>query len=380
MTSAGSNIPLTRPATDEVELAAVAAVLESGWLAGQGPQGALLEQEFADLTGRAHAIAVNNCTAGLHLAVRALGLDAGDEVLVADYSFPATAHAVLYAGGVPRFVDVRADTATMDPASLIERITPQTRGIIGVDALGVPADWDQLEKVAADHGLWLLEDAACSVGGSFDDRPCGSFGDVAVFSLHARKGITSGEGGVIVTDDADLAASMRSASCFGMRSALARQDAATLNLPDFPELGYNYKLSDILAAVARVQLTKLDGFLAERQRLADRYAELLRDVPGVSAPTVPDDRRSTWQTYAVTVDAGVDRNQVIVDLRARGIGCNIGTYALNGQGVYGDERRDCPVSDDIFDRHLALPLFPGLSDVEQEQVTTTLADVLAERR
>jgi perosamine synthetase len=377
VTSAGNDIPLTRPTTDEVELAAVAAVLKSGWLAGQGPQGALLEQEFAAVTGRAHAIAVNNCTAGLHLAVRALGIEAGDEVLVADYSFPATAHAVLYAGGVPRFVDVRPDTATMDPASLIDRITPRTRGIIAVDALGVPADWDQLEKIAADHGLWLLEDAACSAGGAFDNRPCGSFGDVAVFSLHARKGITSGEGGVIVTDDADLAARMRSASCFGMRSALARQDAASLEVPDFPELGYNYKLSDILAAVARVQLGKLDGFLFERRRLAARYAELLDDLPGATSPNIPEDRLPTWQTYALTLDPELDRDRILVELRRRGIGSNIGTYALQGQGVYDDPRRDCPVSAALFARHLAVPMFVGLTGSEQERVATTLARVLA---
>jgi dTDP-4-amino-4,6-dideoxygalactose transaminase len=370
-------IPLTRPSTDDAERAAVDAVLASGWLAGQGPHGALLEQGFTELTGRAHAVAVNNCTAGLHLAVTALGLEPGDEVLVADYTFPATAHAVLYAGGVPRFVDVLPGTGTIDPASAKERITPRTRGIIGVDALGVPADWDDLSALAAEHGLWLLEDAACATGGRYRDRPCGAFGDIAVFSLHARKGITSGEGGVVVTDDADLAARMRSASCFGMRSAHARQDAAVLEIPEFAEVGYNYKLSDVLAAIAGAQLAKLGAFLAERDRLAGRYAELLAGVPGVQAPTVPDDRVATWQTYAVTLDRGIDRDATVMALRHRGIGSNIGTYALHAQGVYADVRRDCPVSADLFARHLALPMFPGLSDADQDRVVAELAATLS---
>lgn len=375
MTSAGANIPLTRPATDEVELKAVGAVLASGWLAGQGPQGTLLEQEFARLTGREHAIAVNNCTAGLHLAVLSLGLVPGDEVLVADYSFPATAHAVLYAGGVPKFVDVRPETATIDVSLVSEQVTDRTRGIIGVDALGVPADWDRLEKIAAEHGLWLLEDAACSVGGLFRGRPCGSFGDVAVFSLHARKGVTSGEGGVIVTDDADIAARMRNLSCFGMRSALARQDAFSLEVPDFADLGYNYKLSDILAAVALAQLSKLDEFLLERRRLAVRYGELLGPIAGVGTPQIPDDRQSTWQTYAVTLADGIDRDEVVIELRNRGIGCNIGTYALHAQSLYG-ETRSFPESARLFAQHLALPMYFGLHEEDLVRVTDTLVEVL----
>ncbi|RNL79071.1 DegT/DnrJ/EryC1/StrS family aminotransferase [Nocardioides marmorisolisilvae] len=376
MTSAGENIPLTRPSTDAAELAAVAAVLESGWLAGQGPQGTLLEQEFAALTGRAHAVAVNNCTAGLHLAVEALGLEPGDEVLVADYSFPATAHAVLYVGGIPRFVDVRPDTGTIDASLIPDQITSRTRGIIGVDALGVPADWDQLEKLAAEHGLWLLEDAACSAGGVYQGRPCGSFGDVAVFSLHARKGITSGEGGVIVTDDADLAARMRSLSCFGMRSALSRQNAAVLEIPEFADLGYNYKLSDVLAGVARTQLGKLDGFLDERCRIAARYSELLGQIEGVTVPATLDDRQPTWQTYAVTLADGVDRNRTVVELRERGIGSNIGTYALHQQSVY-EPSTSCPSSARLFARHLALPMYVGLREADQVRVASELTSVLA---
>ena len=200
-------------------------------MAGQGPCSTALEEGFKELTGREHAVALNNCTAALHLALAALGVGPGDEVLVADYSFPATGHAVLYCGASPVFVDVRADIGTMNPSLVEAAITPRTRGIVAVDALGIPADWDPLQEVARRHGLFVVEDAACATGGVYAGRPCGSFGDVEVFSLHARKGITCGEGGVLTTDDAAIAQKVRQDACFGMESAFARQSADTLAMP-----------------------------------------------------------------------------------------------------------------------------------------------------
>jgi perosamine synthetase len=365
-------VPLSRPTVGADELAAVAAVLESGWLAGQGPHSTRLEQGFRELTGRRHAVAVNNCTAGLHLALAALGVGPGDEVLVADYTFPATGHAVLYCGARPVMVDVRPDTATMDPERAAVAITERTKGIVAVDALGTPADWDALEHLARDRGLFLVEDAACSAGGSYQGRPCGSFGDVAVFSLHARKGITCGEGGVVVTDDDELAARIRATSCFGMASAYSRQSTNGLVVPDFPDLGYNYKLSDILAAVAVVQLGRLADLHERRQVLAARYEKLLAGITGIRPPVVPADRVSTWQTYAVTVEAPLRRHDVVAHLRAAGIGCTIGTYALHRQGVYGPDVASCPESNRLFEHHLALPMFPDLTEQDQDRVVAAL--------
>lgn len=372
-------IPLSRPSTDETELAAVAEVLQSGWMAGQGPHGTRLEEGFKKLTGRAYAIAVNNCTAGLHLALAGLGLVAGDEVLVADYSFPASGHAVLYCGATPVFVDVCEDTGTIDPNLVEEAITPRTRGILAVDALGTPADWNELQEIADRHGLFLVEDAACSVGAVYSGRPCGSFGNVSVFSLHGRKGITCGEGGVITTDDAELAARVRAASCFGMESAFSRQSAGTLALPTFAEIGYNYKLSDVLAAVAVVQLGKLEAFLERRRALAVRYGELLSAVPGIETPVVPPDRLSAWQTYAVTVTEPLDRDAIAIALRARGVGSTIGTYAMHLQPVYGLAPASCPSSQRLFERHLALPMYVGLTDDQQDLVVQILASIVAEQ-
>jgi len=369
-------VPLSRPSTGAEERRAVDEVLASGWLAGQGPQGGLLEDGFRELTGRAHAVAVNNCTAGLHLALLALGVGPGDEVLVADYTFPATAHAVLFCGATPRFVDVRADTGTIDPSLVAELISERTRAIIGVDALGVPADWDELGAVAENHGISLVEDAACSAGGVYRDRPCGAFGDVAVFSLHARKGITSGEGGVVVTDDDRLAVAIRRASSFGMQSAFERQAVAAGDLPDFAELGYNYKLSDILAAIGRVQLRRLPELLEARARIAARYDDLLRDVVGLATPQVPADRTSTWQTYAVTLREGIDRDSVVQELRGRGIGATIGTYALSRLPVYGQRPSACPTSADLFARQLAIPMYADLSEEDQDRVVGELVGAL----
>jgi len=379
MPSEGGNvpqtIPLTRPSTDGSELAAVAEVLDSGWLAGQGPHSTILEEGFSRLTGRQHAIALNNCTAGLHLALAALGVGPGDDVLVADYSFPATGHAVLYCGARPVFVDVRADTGTIDPSLAEAAITSRTRGIVVVDALGIPADWDPLLDLARKHGLFLVEDAACSAGGSYAGRPCGSFGDIAVFSLHARKGITCGEGGVLVTDDAAIATRVRQGANFGMESAFARQSAA-FQVPTFTGVGYNYKLSDILAAIAVVQLGKLQPFTQRRQAIAERYGRLLADIPGILAPDVPGDRMPTWQTYAVTVQEPLSRDAIIAALRDQGIGCNIGTYALHRQAAYGPDVADCPVSSGLFERHLALPMFTDLTDADQDRVVEVLAKVV----
>lgn len=372
-------IPLSRPSTDESELAAVARVLESGWMAGQGPHSTELEEGFKKLTGRAYAIAVNNCTAGLHLALAGLGVSAGDEVLVADYSFPATAHAVIFCGASPIFVDVCEDTGTIDPKLIEAAITPRTKGIMAVDALGTPADWSELLEIADRHGLFLVEDAACAAGAVYSGRPCGSFGNVSVFSLHARKGITCGEGGVITTDDAELAARMRAASCFGMASAYSRQSAGTLALPTFDEIGYNYKLSDVLAAVAVVQLGKIEAFLERRRALAARYAEKLSSVPGIMAPIVPEDRESAWQTYAVTVTEPLDRDAIAIALRARGVGCTIGTYAMHLQPVYGPAARSCPSSQRLFEHHLALPMYVGLTDDQQDLVVEILASIVAEQ-
>jgi dTDP-4-amino-4,6-dideoxygalactose transaminase len=376
------NVPLGFPSLGAAELQAVNDAFASGWVAGQGPRTRAFEEAFAEHCGVAHAVAVNNCTAGLHLALLALGVGPGDEVLVADYTFPATGHAVLYCGARPVFVDVRADTATVDPQAITAAISPRTRGIVAVDAFGQAADYDEIEFMARARGLFVLEDAACATGAVYHGRPAGSFGDVACFSLHGRKGITCGEGGVVTTDDPAIADRVRKLSCFGMESAFSRQQSTQLPIPVFDDLGYNYKLSDILAAIAFVQLQRLDELLARRRHAAARYSKALRSVAHVVPPAELTDRQQVFQTYAVTIGERLHRDRVALALRDRGIGCNIGTYASHLQPVYassGAASAQCPTSARLFRQHLALPMHAELSDDDVDYVVAMLSEVIDEQ-
>jgi dTDP-4-amino-4,6-dideoxygalactose transaminase len=371
-------IALGQPTFGPEELAAVAAVLDSGWVAGQGPVGRAFERSFAQLCGTADALAVNNCTAALHLAVEGLGAGPGDEVIVADYTFPATGHAVRYTGAHPVFADVRPDIWTVDPAAVEAAISPRTVGIIAVDAFGMPADYDELSSIATTYGLWLLEDAACSVGATYRGRPTGRLADAATFSFHGRKGITAGEGGALVSDRTELMARARKLHFFGIESALARAGETDLPVPVFDEVGWNYKMSELAAAVVSAQLDKLPRLIAARRHVADRYVELLGDLDELQVPFEPADRLTVWQSYVVTLAHGVDRGRVASALREQGIQCNIGTYASHVQPVYA-RQGPCPVSADIFARHLAIPMHANLSDGQIETVAKAVREAVTTR-
>jgi dTDP-4-amino-4,6-dideoxygalactose transaminase len=322
------------------------------------------------------AVAVSNCTAALHLALIALGCGPGDEVLVADYTYPATGHSVLFTGATPVFVDVRRDTWTIDADVAAQMIGPRTVGIVAVDVFGQCADYEALRALCEAKGLWLLEDAAAGSGAEYRNEPAGSFGDIACFSLHARKGITSGEGGVFVSDDLDKVAHARKLSCFGVESAFARQASDDLPVQVFDELGYNYKLSDILAAIALVQLDREPELLAARRRIADRYRAGFDGCEGITLPAQATDRTHAWQTYALTLAPGRSRADAARMLRQNGVQVAIGTFASHLQPVYG-ERASCPTSADLFRRHLAIPMHPGLLDDEVDFVVEQVRAALA---
>lgn len=372
-------IALGQPTFGEPELQAIREVFESGWVAGQGPTGRKFEQAFAESAGTAFALPVNNCTAALHLATAGLGLAAGDEVVVADYTFPATGHSVVYAGATPVFADVRPDTWTVDPAAVEAALTDKTVGIIAVDTLGQCADYAELEAIAAKRGLWLVEDAACSSGATYQGRKAGSFGDAACFSFHGRKGITSGEGGALTTDREDIATSARRMHNFGIESALSRAGTTGLPVPEFHEIGYNYKLSDIAAAIMTAQLARQSELVAARQDVAARYLELLGDLDLVTLPYTAPDRTHSWQSYVLTLDASLDRGHVATELRSRGVQCNFGTYASHLQPVYGSTT-PCPVSADLFRRHLAIPMHANLTESDIERVAETVRSVVTAAR
>lgn len=369
-------IALGQPTVGEAEIAAVAEVLRSGWLAGAGPTCARFEERFAAVTGTSHALATSNCGAALHLAMLTLGVRPGDEVIVADYTFPATGHAVMYVGATPVFADVRPDIWTVDPAAVEAAITSKTVGIVAVDVAGQCADYDELRAVADRHGLFLVEDAACSAGATYRGRAAGSLADVATFSFHGRKGITAGEGGAFVTDRADLAAHARKLHTYGIEGALSRAASRELPIPSFDELGYNYRMSDVTAGMMLAQLDRLPDLLAARRHAAARYAELLKDFELVTLPATAADRDHTWQAYILTLDPSVDRGEVALRLRERGVQCNFGTYASHVQPLY-NSTSECPVAAELFARHLAIPMHANLVDAQIETVAAAVRDVVA---
>lgn len=366
------SIALGRPTVGDEELAAVADVFRSGWLAGQGPACRAFEAEFAATVGVSHAVAVSNCTAALHLALLAHGVGPGDDVIVADHTFPATAHAVAFTGATPVFADVLPDTGCVDPAAVAALMGPRTAGVIAVDNAGLPADYAALADVTA--GLFLIEDAACAAGATYRGRNAGQLAPVACFSFHGRKGITAGEGGALVTDDPKIADIARAQHAFGIESALSRA-AGDLRVPAFTELGHNYKMSDIAAAILRVQLRRLPELLDRRRKVAAAYHELLAGLP-LRLPVEPPDREHAWQSYVVVLADDVDRTEVVARLRAEGIGCTIGTYACHLQPVYASTQH-CPVSKHLFEHSLAIPMHANLTHSQVERVAAAVSAALA---
>jgi perosamine synthetase len=374
---APDTIALGQPTTGQAELAAVAAVFASGWLSGAGPACRRFEERFAHTTGTAAALATSNCGSALHLAMTVLGAGPGDEVVVADYTFPATGHAVAWTGATPVFADVRPDIWTLDPEAAAAAIGPRTVGIVAVDSFGHPADYDELRALADRHSLWLVEDAACAAGAAYRGRPAGALADAATFSFHGRKGITAGEGGALVSDRADLVERARKLHTYGIAPALGRS-AGDLVVPVFDEAGYNYRLSDVAAAIMNVQLDRLPELLAARRRVADAYAHLLGHLEQIVLPAVLPDRATTWQSYVLTLDPALDRGALAARLRASGVQCNFGTYASHRQPVYRSAAH-CPVSARLADHQLAVPMHANLTDAQVTRVAEVLTAAVSDK-
>ncbi|MEU5835605.1 DegT/DnrJ/EryC1/StrS family aminotransferase [Streptomyces diacarni] len=364
-------VQLVHASLGERELAAVAEVFASGWPAGQGPKGKALEAQLAGRYAVGDAVALCNAGAALHVSLLALGVEPGDEVIVADYGFPAPAHAVRYLDAVPVCADVRADTGTVDPRAVADLITPRTVGVIAVDTVGIPADYVELQAIADRHGLFLIEDAACAVGAMYQGREAGALAEVGVLSFHGRKGASSGEGGALLAADPKIGADARLRASFGIGSIFDMGEVVGLPIPEFTRIGHNYKLSDIAAAILQVQLDRVGELRARRDAVAAQYAELLAGEELLAVPQVPDDRTHAWQTYMVTLDPAVDRAAVATELRAKGIGCGHGTFATHVQPVF-ESKHKCPVSAELFERHLAIPMHAELSTSQVERVVEAL--------
>jgi perosamine synthetase len=351
-------IRLARPEVGEEELAEIASVLESGQLT-MGPKVDELEGLLADACGVEHAVAVSSGTAALHLAILALGFEPGDEVLVPAYTFPATANVVALAGLTPVLVDVDPVTMNLVPERVGAAVGARTRAVLAVHLFGRPLDWEALEAAVPEHVV-LIEDAAGALGARRHGRPCGSLGRMGCLSFHPRKIVTTGEGGAVTTDDADLAEAIRSLRHHGWSGK------------DMPQPAFNYRLSDVLCALGIPQLRRLDELLATRTRIAAAYTERLAGVVGTPAPDEGDVHG--WQAYVVRVD---DRDRVLAALRAEGIEAQIGTYALHRLGAYGDAG-EFPGADGAFERALALPFHGRLEEGDVERVCEVLDSLVSE--
>jgi perosamine synthetase len=370
--AAEGRIWLTRPQTDESEIDEIREVLASGTLT-QGPKVAELESMVAGLVGTRHAFATTSATTALHLSLVALGIGPGDEVLVPDFTFPATANVVVQQGATPILVDIELERFGVDAAHLDALVTSRTRAVMPVHAFGLVADMTPILEIARRHGLTVVEDAACALGATYGDRPAGSFGTAGCFSFHPRKSITTGEGGMITTSDEGLADRIRLLRSHG---GVREENRFT-----FEAAGYNYRLSDILAAVGVAQMRKLPAFLEARRRVAGWYESALQGASFLRLPVTPDGSVHTYQSYVVLLDESVDRDAVIRRLRDDEIETTIGTYALHMQPyfarTFGYRPGDRPRSRRAFDSSLALPLHGGMTQGEVARVADRLHAAVA---
>lgn len=364
-------IPLIKPYITQEIKDKVCEVLDSGYLT-EGPVTKEFEESFQNYLGCRHAIAVTSCTTGLELALRALKIGPGDEVIVPDYTYPATADVVAIVGATSVLVDVTPDTMLIDYNALEGAITPRTKAIIPVSIFGNPLDYDRLNAIKRKHGLYIIEDAACAVGAEYQGVKVGALADISVFSLHPRKFITTGEGGMITTNNDQWAAWMNSYKHFGIAQEAPREEII------FAGIGTNYKLSNILAAVGLVQMRHIDELLNRRIELAGRYKELLRGLGNIEFPQTNTAGRHSYQSCCLFIE---NRDSIIKQMRAEGIEVQIGTYALHRQPAFaaGPHIIHCGPFDGsryAFAHCLTLPLYHEMTEAEQDLVVNQLMQAL----
>ncbi|WP_307798524.1 DegT/DnrJ/EryC1/StrS family aminotransferase [Actinoplanes flavus] len=373
-------IPVMIPDLGEEEARAAAEAVRSGWVA-QGPRVARFEREFAAAVGAGHGVAVSSCTTGLHLALVLLDIKPGDEVIVPSLSFIATANAVRYVGATPVFADVDLATGNLTVDTVGAVRTPRTRAIIAVHQGGVPFDTVALRKAADDWGVGLVEDAACAAGSTAYGAPAGTGAKVAAWSFHPRKLITTGEGGMVTVDDADAAARLRRLREHGMNvSAADRHASKQPVLEAYLETAYNYRMTDIQAAVGLVQLGKLAALVAQRRRLAARYQTLLADIAGLIPVTDPSYGQTNYQSFWVLLTPAYKRarDEVLAELAARGVSARRGIMAAHLEPAYADVTPGpLPVTERITRQSLILPLHHKLTEADQDHIAGVLRELAA---
>lgn len=391
------SIPVARPWLGEAEAEAASRPILAGWVT-QGPEVKAFEREFAAYVGAEHACAVSNCTTALHLALRAVGVGPGDEVITVSHSFIATANSIRYCGAIPVFVDIQPETFNLDPARIEEVINPRTRAILCVHQMGMPCDLQAILAIACRHGLPMIEDAACAVGSEilWDDswekigKP---HGDMACFSFHPRKLLTTGDGGMITTNNGEWDAKFRlwRQHSMGVPDAV-RHEAGEVIFEDYAELGFNYRMTDIQAAVGREQLKRLPAIVARRREQAQRYRQLLTGIADLGLPHEPDWVRTNWQSFCVRLPAGYDQRSVMQRLLDAGIATRRGIMCAHREPTYTTEPWSCGEgpgacqcasgtcrrlreSEHAQNRSILLPLFHQMTEGDQDRIAAVLRKV-----
>lgn len=374
-------IPVMRPWFGAEEASAVASAVASGWVT-QGPRVAEFEQAFAGVIGADYAVAVSSCTAALHLALVVAGVGPGDEVIVPSLSFIATANSVRYVGAAPVFADVDIATQNITPSTVEPKLTERTRAVILVDQAGVPADLEGMRTLCEPHGVTVIEDAACATGSVYRGRPVGAGAILAAFSFHPRKLITTGEGGMLVTPDAEVAVRLRRLREHGMDvSAAQRHVQRQPVIEHYLETGFNYRMTDMQAALGLVQLSKLGEMVARRRELAERYHRLLAGIPDLAMIEDPEYGQTNYQSFWILLpeEFPVSRNELLRILAGHGVSARRGIMAAHNEPAYEDQPCDqLPVTKRLSSSSLILPLFHEMSEDQQDYVISIIHSV-AER-
>ncbi|WP_340122711.1 DegT/DnrJ/EryC1/StrS family aminotransferase [Methylobacter svalbardensis] len=391
-------IPITKPMLGENEAEAARRVILSGWTS-QGPEVAAFEKEFAQYVGAPYACAVSSCTTALHLALLAVGVQPGDEVITVSHSYIATANVIRYCGATPVFVDIEPAMFNLDPTQIESAVTERTRAILCVHQIGMPCDLAAILDIAHRHSLPVIEDAACAIGSEILwqgqwEKIGKPQADVACFSFHPRKVISTGDGGMITTANAEWDAKFRLLRQHGMSVPdTVRHGASQVIFESYPIVGYNFRMTDIQAAVGREQLKRLPEIVDQRRELASRYQSLLAEIPGLGLPVEPDWARSTWQSFCVRLPVGADQRQVMQSMLDAGVATRRGVMCSHREVAYPANTWSCvgrtegcactagfcqclSHSQEAQDHTIILPLFPQMSLDQQDYVVKALHDAL----